>query len=131
MLPLQGAQVQSLLGKLRSLMPSNMAKIKKPRKTLTENIKLKKNVFFKKRFNGSINKLQCISLFGFLLKQGFPGGTVIKNLPANAGGTGSIPGLGRSPGEGNGTPHQYSCLGNPMDRRACCATVYGVAKSQT
>ena len=111
-------------------MPSNMAKIKKTRKTLTENIKLKK-IFFKKRFNGYINKLQCISLFGFLLKQGLPGGAVIKNLPANAGGTGSIPGSGRFPGGGNGTPLQYSCLGNPTDRGAWQATVHGVAKSQT
>ena len=46
---------------------------------------------------------------------GFPVAQV-KNLPANAGDTGSIPGLGRSPGEGNGNPFQYSCLGNPMDR---------------
>ena len=46
------------------------------------------------------------------------GGTVVKNLPANARDAGSIPGLGRSPGEGNGNPLQYSCLGNPTDRRA-------------
>ena len=54
-------------------------------------------------------------------------------LPANAGDTGdmgSIPGLGRSPGEGNGNPLQYSCLENPMDGGAW-ATVYGIAKSQT
>ena len=49
---------------------------------------------------------------------GFPGGSVVKNLLASAGDTGSIPGLGRSPGEGNGNPLQYSCLENPMDRRA-------------
>ena len=50
---------------------------------------------------------------------GFPGGTVVKNLPANAGDIrdmGSIPGLGRSPGEGHGNPLPYSCLENPMDR---------------
>ena len=41
----------------------------------------------------------------------------------------SIPGLERTPGEGNGNPHQYSCLENPMDRGACWATVYGVTKS--
>ena len=41
---------------------------------------------------------------------------MVKNLPADAGGAGSIPGLGRSPGEGTGKPLQYSCLGNPMDR---------------
>ena len=49
---------------------------------------------------------------------GFLGGSVIKNLPANAGDIGSIPGLGRCPGGGNGKPLQYACLGNPMDRRA-------------
>ena len=48
----------------------------------------------------------------------FPGGTVVKNLPANAGDTGPIPGWGRSPGEENGYPLQYSCLENPMDRGA-------------
>ena len=61
----------------------------------------------------------------------FPGGSVVKNLPANAGDEGSNPGLGRSTGEGNGNPLQYSCLGNPMDRGAWRATVHGVAKSQT
>ena len=49
---------------------------------------------------------------------GFPGGSVVKNLPANAGDLGSIPGLGRSPGEGNGYTLQYSCLGDTMDRGA-------------
>ena len=48
--------------------------------------------------------------------RGFPGGSVVKNPPANAGDVGSIPGLGRCPGEGNGNVVQYSCLGNPMDR---------------
>ena len=65
---------------------------------------------------------------------GSPGGVVVKNLLANAGNTGdagSIPGLGRSPGEGNGNPFLYSCLENPMDRGAWRARVHGVAKSQT
>ena len=53
---------------------------------------------------------------------------MVKNLPANAGDMGLIPDLGRSPGEGNGNPLQYSCLGNPMDRGAWQATVHGVAK---
>ena len=56
---------------------------------------------------------------------GFPGGTVVKNLPANAGDVGSIPGSDRCPGEGNGYPLQYSCLENPMDREAWQATVHG------
>ena len=53
---------------------------------------------------------------------------MVKNPPANAGDAGSIPGLGRSPGEGNGNPLQYSCLENPMDREAWNATVQGVTK---
>ena len=60
--------------------------------------------------------------------QGFLGDSVVKNLPANAGDTGSLPGSGRSPGEGNGNPFQYSCLENPMDRGACWVTVHGIAK---
>ena len=59
---------------------------------------------------------------------------VVKNPPADAGDTrdaGSIPGLGRSPGGGNGNLLQYSCLGNPMDRGARWATVHGVVKSKT
>ena len=59
---------------------------------------------------------------------GFPGGSVVKNPPANAGDVGSIPGLGRSHGEGNGHPLQHSCLGNPMDRGAWGVTVHGVTK---
>ena len=53
---------------------------------------------------------------------------MVKNLPANAGDVGSIPGSGRSPREGNDNPFQYSCLGNPMDRGAWQATVHGVTK---
>ena len=61
----------------------------------------------------------------------FPGGSVVKNLPVNAGDVGSIPGWGRSPGEGNGKLLQYSCLGNPVNRGGRRATVHGVTKSQT
>ena len=59
---------------------------------------------------------------------GFPGGSEVKASASNAGDPGSIPGLGRSPGEGNGNPLQYSCLENPMDGEAWWATVHGVAK---
>ena len=58
----------------------------------------------------------------------FPGGTVVKNSPINAGDSGSVPGLGRSHGEGNGNPLQCSCLGNSMDRGAWKAIVHGVTK---
>ena len=65
---------------------------------------------------------------------GFPGGAVVKNLPSSAeeaGDMGLIPELGRSPGEGNGYPLQYSCLGNPMHRGDLRATVHEVTKSLT
>ena len=53
---------------------------------------------------------------------------MVENLPANTGDVGLIPGLGRSPGEGNGNPLQYSCLGNSIDRGAWQVTVHGVSK---
>ena len=59
-----------------------------------------------------------------------PGGSVAKNLPASAGDVGLIPGAGWSPGEGNGNPLQYSCLGNPMDRGAGRLQSTGSQKSQ-
>ena len=64
----------------------------------------------------------------------FPGGTVVKNLSVSVGDkrdVGLIPGLERSSGAGNGSLRRYSCLGNPMDRGACWATVHGVEKSRT
>ena len=62
---------------------------------------------------------------------GFSGGSDGKEPACNAGDLSSVPGLGRSPGERNANPLQYSCLGNPMDGEACWATVHGVTKSQT
>ena len=64
---------------------------------------------------------KCINIIS-----GFPGGSGSKESACNAGDQGSISGLGRSPGEGNGNPLQYSCLENSMDRGAWWATVYGV-----
>ena len=61
----------------------------------------------------------------------FPGGSVVKNLPAKAGDAGSIPGSGRYPGERNINPLQFSCLENPVERGAWWVTVCGVAKIQT
>ena len=66
-----------------------------------------------------------------LLYKGFPGDSDGKAAACNAGDPGLIPGSGRSPGEGNGNPLQYSCLENPMDGGAWWATVHGVAKSRT
>ena len=62
---------------------------------------------------------------------GFSGGSEGKASTWNAGDPGLIPGSGRSPGEGNGNPCQYSCLENPMDRGAWWATVHGAVKSRT
>ena len=64
-------------------------------------------------------------------EEGFPGGTVVKNLPANTEDVSLIPESGRSPGEGNSNPFQYSCLENAMDIADWRATVHGAAKSQT
>ena len=75
--------------------------------------------------------ISCNLLYSFMLiewsiidLQGFSGGSVVKNLPANAGDAGSIPGLGRSSAEGNDDPLHYSCLGNPMDGGAWPAIVH-------
>ena len=81
-----------------------------------------------------LSHFQTFRNYSFLSEWGFPGGTMVKNLPANAadaGDVGSFPLWGRSPGEENGYPLQYSCLENSMDRGAWWITVHGVAKSQT
>ena len=70
----------------------------------------------------------CFFNLGLYHIMGFPGSTVNQNLSANARDVGSIPGSRRSPGEGNDSPFQYSCLGNPMDRGAWWGIVHGVAK---
>ena len=69
--------------------------------------------------------------FKYSCFEGFLGGSDDKKSAFNAGDPGSISGWGRSPGEGNGNPPQYSCLENSMDRGAWRATLHGVAKSQT
>ena len=78
---------------------------------------------------------EVVVLFCFLTKASgyvnFPGGSDGRASAYNAGDSGSVPGLGRSPGEGNGTPLQYSCLEKSHGRRSLAATVHGVAKSQT
>ena len=67
-------------------------------------------------------------IIGGMNLEGFPGGSVVNNLPANAGGLGLIPWSGRSPGDGNGNPLQYSCVGNPTDRGDWWARIHEVAK---
>ena len=67
----------------------------------------------------------------YLLSGAFLVAQMSKNMPANAGDSGLMLGWGRSPGDGNGSPFQYSCLKNPMDRGTWLATVHGVVKSQT
>ena len=68
---------------------------------------------------------------GATKERGFPGGSDGKESACNAGSWGSIPGLGRPPGEGNGNPLQDSCLQNPVDREAWQPTAHGVAESRT
>ena len=69
--------------------------------------------------------------FLFFCILGLPGGSEVKTSACNLGDPGSIPGSGRSPGEGNVNPFQYSCLENLMEGGAWWATVHGVARSQT
>ena len=76
-------------------------------------------------------KLKLFVLFILLKYRGFPGGSMVKNPPANGGDMGSIPRLGRYLAEGKGNPLLYSYLENTIDRRAWWATVYGVTKGQT
>ena len=89
-------------------------------------------------FPGHVFDLQAPSSVGrgkeailFAKVWGFPGGSDGKESACHAGNPGSIPGLGRSPGEGNGYPLRHSCLENPMDRGVWQATVHRVAKSWT
>ena len=76
-------------------------------------------------FSDSVLHWSLKELARFMYNKGFPGDSVVKNLPVNAGQLGSIPGSGRPPGGGNGHPLQSSCLQNPMDRGAWWATVQG------
>ena len=77
---------------------------------------------------GSANQYRSLTEESGQDSEGFPGGTVVKKPSANAGDVGSISGLGRSSGVGNGSPLQYSCLENSMDRGAWGTTVQGVAE---
>ena len=76
-----------------------------------------------------INNIEILGIVAFFWCS--PGGSEVKASACSAGDPGLIPDLGRSPGEGNGNPLQYSCQEKPMDREAWWATVRGVAKSWT
>ena len=78
-----------------------------------------------------LKELDTTERLNFQKHMRFPGVSVVKNPPANAGEAHSIPGRGRSPGEGNGNPLQYSCLENSMNKGAWWATVCRVSKSGT
>ena len=82
-------------------------------------------------FRGTWFLFWWMLLLNSYIDRGFPGGSVVKESACNAGDPGSVPGLGRSPGEGNSNPFQYSCLENSMDRGAWQAIVHGLAESQT
>ena len=90
--------------------------------------------FFISFSRGSSQPLLNLQAFGgwaLVSQMGFPGGADDKESAYNVGDPGLIPGSGRSPGEGNGNPLQYSCLEYSMDRRAWWATVHGAAKNWT
>ena len=84
---------------------------------------------FEHYFASVWDECNCAVVWAFF--RDFPGGSDGKASVYNVGDPGSVLGLGRSPGEGNGNPLQYSCLEKPMDREAWYATVHGIAKSQT
>ena len=90
---------------------------------VTPNKVLCSNFYFSPIMLSCLKSLVVPIVFG-----SFPGGSVVKSMPANAGDVGSIPGLGRPLGEGNGNPLQYSSLGNPLNREGWWVTVHGIAK---
>ena len=136
------AQVQSLVGELRSHKPRGVAKKKKRKKQEQGGRDLH---ILQQCILDIDNIYSCLLLFSwrnyeekgkkvfimvpYWLNEPFPGGSEGKESAYSAWDLGLIPGLGRSPEEGNGNPLQYSCLENPMDRGAWWATVHRVTKS--
>ena len=115
-----GAGVQSLLWNLRRGILHGVAKVK--------------SQHTQKGIRCHVNVSKALFQSSLCYSQGFPGCSVVKSLPADvgtAGDSGLIPGSGRSPGGENGNPLQYSCLRNPMERKAWWAIVHGAAKSHT
>ena len=97
----------------------------------TDNWKFHTGILHKAQSGASLSDVTRMKSKGSLPTSLFPGGSEVKVSACSAGDLGLSPGSGRSPGEGNGTPLQYSCLENPMDGGAWWAAVHGVAKSQT
>ena len=137
----EGVPQLDLKKKKRNLRFSRWEGIKltfKHRKYKFSTYMLGSSIIFYLKLNSAPSALRCASPpshLSFLRcihpPRLFPGDIVVKNLPAKAGELGSIPGSGRSPGEGNGNPLRYSCPENPMDRGAWQVIVCGVAKSWT
>ena len=112
------------------------AVVLEPKKTKSITVSIVSHLFAMKwclvsKSNTAHLKLNTSFTFSQTCFWGFPGGSVVKNLPANARDGSSIPDLGRCPGEGNGNLLQYSCLRSSMDRGTWWATVHEVAKSRT
>ena len=132
------ARVQSLIRELRSHKLCSKAQKKKEKREenifliLTVRIQKVHLTTSKSAAEGCSNFDQKPSILNsilFIFYKGFPGGEVVKNPHANAGDSGSIPGLGRSPGVGNGNPLWYSCLENPRDRGAWWASPWSHSES--
>ena len=122
---------------IKNLSTPSLVVLTSPFKTFSS-IKKKSYFFsyfmlFLPSFNLAISLLSWFSLIKLqmIINYGFPGGSDCKESTCSTGDPGSIPGLGKSPGEWNGNPLQYSCLENSMDRGALRVVVHGVTKSLT
>ena len=112
-----------------------MAKLTFCFNSISDNVKNNQIVLFLKRLRTTLHSYKATREQRFValtdVSSHFPGDTVVRESACSAGDSGSIPGWGRSPREGNDNPLQYSCLANPMDREDWWATVHRVTKSQT
>ena len=141
--PQTEAEVGLVFKKLRNSSPSRQTLcVESPLNDQTWNLQIKQKLLIvtayrealdkefgsKKSVDGSEGTFLIFFFFSCWEVLGFPGGSVVKNPPANAGDKDLIPWLGTSPEEGNDNPLQYSCPGNPVDRGAWWTAVHGVTK---